>query len=116
MGGHVFVSFDVTGNDIADKARKCRTLSNDLRTAFCSLFGLDAKSIELVKPAFISNGLSVKMIIYGKDDNLKKIDFDKILGEAKKSGKIAEIMKNGWKLSGAPLIGHINVKMTESKQ
>merc|ERR1739845_168092 len=73
--GHVVVSFDVTGKVVADKAKACRTLSDDLRISFCSLFGLDKKSIEFVKHAFISNGLSVKMMVYGKDETLKQIDF-----------------------------------------
>merc|ERR1712228_204639 len=113
--GHVVITFDVSGQAMDGKVKKCKTLSNKLQNEFAALLSIDRNNVEIAKPMLISNGLSVTIHVFGKDDALKEINFEQILIDSKNNGQIAEIMKDSWNLMGAPLISNVETKFIESK-
>eukprot|EP01083_Nonionella_stella_P039106 106358_1 len=75
---YVIIKLHVTGECVVQKRSNCKTLSHDLKRKLGTYLGINAKTIEIMKPTNIDGGVKVRIILTknGKNDrqNDKRVD------------------------------------------
>ena len=112
----VSVEFDVKGAMIVSNMEKCKNLRDKLQLQMSSLVGIEKELVEIIKPKQIKQG--IKLIINFHINNTRAIDMNiaKDITEAYKSGQIANIIKDSWKLASAPNVENLKCSKHESKE
>jgi len=111
---YTVISLNVTGQCVEDASSKCRTMSYKLRKLLASILGVDYNVIEIVKPMYITGGLSMDILVYANDTKLYNVDHGKVLKEANESDKLQKIVQQAWQLRETPLISDIRFEVIES--
>lgn len=113
---YTVISMDICGECIERESSKCRTMNFQLRKNIAVLIGCSYTLVEVVKPMYISHGLSMDIIIYINDDKKKDGAIKQLLKRANKEGNLAKIIKHAWKLDAVPKIKRIREQTVESSQ
>ena len=103
----ISIEFHVQSADIVLKLDQYRNWKNKLQSEIASLIGIDSDLIEMMKPTQIKQGL--KVVINFHISNSRAIDgnIEKNITDAQNSGQIANIMRESWNLSSAPMIKNV---------